>query len=62
MKEPAEEVMLTTERLVALEDARPCTGISAVRRTGMQASAHQESLVSIDTADFCSWEKAAPVA
>jgi hypothetical protein len=48
MKEPAEEVMPTTERLVTLEDTRPSTGISAVRRTGAQTSAHLEIALSVD--------------
>jgi hypothetical protein len=41
--------MPTTERLVTLEDTCPPTGISAVRRTGAQTSAHLEIALSVDT-------------
>ena len=40
--------MPTTARLVTLEDTRPPTGISAVRRTGAQTSAHLEIALSVD--------------
>jgi hypothetical protein len=40
--------MPTTERLVTWADTRPPTGISAVRRTGAQTSAHLEIALSVD--------------